>query len=398
MDYQWSVNLLLSEILNSQVKQQENLQRFRRTKPRIMFLGLRGIDGIQGGIEAHVADLIRHLPYSPDSIEVLARSCYRQTDAIEDDRRPIVRWLPTIKSRSLEALVHSLIGVVYASIRRPSILHIHGIGPSIVVPIARLFGLRVVCTHHGDDYRREKWGFFARTILRLGERFAVRMANACISISPIGAIDLARKYQKKIDYIPNGVGNLQPREPGKILREFDLTPKKYIVNVARIVPEKRQIDLIDAFEAIDMDNVKLVLVGGADHRSHYARQVNDRAASNPRVVVTGILRGSALAEVFCNAGLFALPSAHEGLPIALLEAMFYGLPVLVSDLPVYSAIGLPANFIFPLGDKDELAKGLVAAFDESQQVPDWHTFLSAYTWSDIARETAAVYDRVACEN
>lgn len=380
--------------LASQTEEEKALSPATVTRPKITFLGLRGIDGIQGGIEAHVAELVRNLPYRPGEMEVLARSCYRPADIVADDRRPHVRWLPTVKSQSLEALVHSFIGVLYAGLRRPELLHIHGIGPSVVVPLARLLGLRVVCTHHGDDYRREKWGFFARTVLRLGEHFAVRMSHACISISPIGARELAERYQREVAYIPNGVGDLQPRAPGRVLRQFGLEAKKYIVNVARLVPEKRQLDLIDAFEAADLGDVKLVLVGGADHLSDYSRQVQERAAANPRVVITGIQRGAELAEIFCNAGLFALPSAHEGLPIALLEAMFYDLPVLVSDLPVYSAMGLPADRIFPLGDIAELSKRLAAAFDGTQPAPDWSTMLASYTWSDIARETAAVYDRV----
>src|SRR5580700_203790 len=77
-------------------------------------------------------------------------------------------WSP--RRSGYEALIHSVLGVLYAGIARPDILHIHAVGPAIVTPLARLLGLRVVVTHHGPDYERDKWGGFARWVLRTGER------------------------------------------------------------------------------------------------------------------------------------------------------------------------------------------------------------------------------------
>ena len=46
-----------------------------------------------------------------------------------------------------------------------------------MTPIARLLGLRVVVTNHGPDYDRDKWGPFAKWVLRTGERLGMRCAN-----------------------------------------------------------------------------------------------------------------------------------------------------------------------------------------------------------------------------
>ncbi len=70
----------------------------------------------------------------------------------------------TARNTYLETLLHSLICALVAGVRRPGLVHVHGIGPAIVTPLLRAFGLRVVVTHHGEDYNREKWGWAARTV------------------------------------------------------------------------------------------------------------------------------------------------------------------------------------------------------------------------------------------
>ncbi|WP_066781010.1 glycosyltransferase family 4 protein [Sphingomonas sp. CCH5-D11] len=366
-------------------------------RPLVMFLGLRGIGGIQGGVETHVSELIRHLPFDRGQMAVIGRAPYRRSGRAHDVGLPPVHWLPTLRHPALEALIHSVLGVLYAAIRRPRLLHIHGIGPNVVTPLARLLGLTVVSTHHGDDYEREKWGTIGRFILKRGERDAVCRAHACISISPVDADALRARYGREVAFIPNGVTTLAAVPAGATLAGYGLEAGRYALNVARQVPEKRQLDLIDAFEKAALPNVKLVLVGGADHENAYVRTLRARVAANPAIVMTGHLNGPPLAELFGNAGLFVLPSAHEGLPIVLLEAMALRRPVLVSDLPVYHAMGLPKNTILPVGDVAALAKGLTQAFANPPLPVDWSAMLARYQWDGVAADTAALYSRVLRE-
>lgn len=364
------------------------------TRPLVMFVGLRGIGHVQGGIETHVTHLVRHLPLPVRDMEVVGRTPYRVIEA-HDPTLPAVRWLPTVRRQSVETVIHTLASVAYAAVRRPALLHIHGIGPNFVTPLARLLGLKVVATHHGADYNREKWDSLARRLLRWGEKQAVMRANACIAISPIDAEALRRRYGRDVAYIPNGVGTLPPAPPGATLAEHGLVPGRYIVNVARLVPEKRQLDLVEAFARADLPtDVRLLLIGGADHESAYVHRLRERAAEVPGIVMPGHVNGTPLAELFSNAGLFVLPSAHEGLPFALLEAMSYGRRLLLSNLPVYRAMGIPEACLFPVGDTRALTARLAAAFTEPTASVDWSVILADYRWAHVAERTAAVYARV----
>ena len=89
---------------------------------------------------------------------------------------------------------------------KADIVHLHAVGPALLTPLARLLGMKVVFTHHGPDYDRDKWGMAAKTALRLGEAAGTLFANEVIVISHVIDDMLIRKYGRKdCHVIYNGV-------------------------------------------------------------------------------------------------------------------------------------------------------------------------------------------------
>lgn len=363
---------------------------------KVMVLGLRGIPGVQGGVETHAEHLYGRVVAAGCQVDLIVRTQWVPTQLVEYQGIRIHRiWAPT--KPGLEALVHSLLGVFYAAWKRPDILHVHAVGPAVVTPIARLLGLKVVVTHHGPDYDRDKWGRFARWFLRTGESLGMRWSNARIVISRVIAGIVRDKYGLDSDLIPNGV-DAPPASPGNTtLGRWGLTKGRYVLQVSRLVPEKRQLDLVAAFLRAKPQGWKLVLVGGID-QNPYCAQLQAAALADEDVILTGFLSGEPLREIYANAGCFVLPSSHEGLPIALLEALSFGLRVIASDIPANLEIGLPEQSYFRTGDVGQLADRLTSNADtpddpvESAARRDW--VLAKYDWNDVARQTCAVYERV----
>lgn len=366
---------------------------------RVMMLGLRGCPGVQGGVEKHVEQLAPLLVQAGCEVEVLARTPYlaeRKPHAWAGVRvTPL--WSPS--RRSLEAIAHTLRGVLYAARRRPDVLHIHAIGPALLTPLARLTGLRVVVTHHGYDYERDKWGAFARAMLRLGERFGMRLAHARIAVSRAVAAHMAETYRVPVAAIPNGVAATEIPETTDALQRLDLAPQRYVLAVGRIVPEKRHLDLIAAFARADLPGWKLVIAGTSDHPDAYMRSVEDAARRAPGVVLAGFQAGRALQELYAHAGLFVLPSTHEGLPIVLLEALAAGLPCLASDIEANREIALPYEAYFPAGDVAALAERLRrtagTGLERDTRSARRERVLRDYDWRAIAERTATVYRQIA---
>ncbi len=364
---------------------------------RVLVAGLRGIPSTEGGVETHAKHLYPLLAEMGCEVEVVVRTPFQPAPAPDSWRGVAIRplWSPT--TAGLEALVHTFLATLYAIRTRPDVFHLHGVGPAIMAPLARLFGVRVVITHHGPDYRREKWKTFARFVLRLGERLGMKHSNGRIVISRTIRDLVYEKFGIDSDIIPNGVDVPAPVDSDEAVAELDLTPGRYVLQVSRFVPEKRQLDLVRAFNSAELRDWRLVFVGAFNPNAPYPARV--REAADERVVFAGYRSGSALAELFHHAGVFVLPSSHEGLPIALLEALSHGLPVVASDIDANVEVGLPDNCYFPLGDVDTLARRLEEHArcgrlpQQVQERREW--VLERYDWHHVAQSTLSVYEKAS---
>lgn len=359
---------------------------------KIVVIGTRGIPDIQGGVETHCQELYPRLVALGHDVTVIRRRCY-----VTDDNRVAeyrgVKLIDTYAPRrkSIEAIVHTFLAVIKARRLKPDVLHIHAIGPQLMTPLARLLGMRVVVTNHGPDYDRGKWGRLAKTALKTGERWGTRRANRVIVISRVIARLLLEKYGRSdTDLIFNGVNKPSRSSATDFLDSLSVRPGSYIVALGRFVPEKGFHDLIDAFAMLRRPDIKLVIAGDADHPDRYSEQLKARAAAVPGVVLTGFIRGERLNQVMSHARLFALPSYHEGLPIALLEAMSYGLDVVASDIPANMIPQLTPDDHFSVGDVAALASLL----DRKLSLPGAQRRydLADYDWDNIAAQTAEVYN------
>lgn len=373
--------------------------RLLPTRPlRVMMIGLRGFPNVQGGIETHAEHLAPLLVQQGCNLEVIVRSPYQNADTgkVWCGVKLTKLWAP--KSRGLEAFVHTFLGVLYAAVKRPDILHIHGIGPALMTPLARLLGLKVVVTHHGPDYNRQKWGAFARAILKLGEYMGMRMSNGRIVISSTIRELVACKHTMPSTLIHNGVLIPNLDTPETLLQEFGIQRNRYILLVSRLVPEKRHLDLINAFNQAKLDGYKLVLVGSSDYPDAYMQSVIDAASASENVVMTGFQAGDILRSLYTHAALFVLPSSHEGLSISLLEALSYGLPVIASNIAPNLEVGLAADCYFELGNVDQLAKLLIEKTQQSLSATariDTRAWVNGrYNWERIAEKTYKEYQSI----
>lgn len=361
---------------------------------KIVVIGTRGIPAIQGGVETHCLNLYPRIAAMGHDVTVIRRSSY----VAPDNRLTSYQGVKLVdifapRLKSLEAITHTFLAILKARTMNPDVVHIHAIGPALLVPFARMLGLKVVMTNHGPDYDRQKWGKAARLMLRSGERLGSKFSNKIIVISKVIAGIVADKYGRTdTALIFNGVDSPTANAATDYIESLGLKPRKYIVALGRFVEEKGFHDLITAYSLLGKDfPYKLVIAGDADHPSRYSENLK-KQAKKAGVILTGFITGEKMRQTMANAALMVMPSYHEGLPIALLEAMSHKLDVLTSDIPACMLPELSDSDHFPTGNVNALANAIRRKTSLSATPREYN--LDAYNWDHIAGQTVEVYDSV----
>ncbi|WP_374651091.1 glycosyltransferase family 4 protein [Dongia sp.] len=377
----------------------EKAKAENKVRTRICVLGLRGMPGVMGGIESHCEQIFPRLKQLSGSydITIIGRRPY-VGHSVYDFHGLRVVPLPALRSKYFEAISNTAIGVLYARfVLKADVLHIHGIGPALLGPLARALGMKLVVTHHGQDFARAKWNGVAKAVLRLGEQCAVRAAHRVIVVSKSVTEQLRRQnrnLENRIEHIPNGATELPVEAAVKdelaTLAALGLVPGKYILAVGRLVPEKAFHILIEAFRRAGPD-CKLAIVGRADHDDAYSRGLLAEAGGD--IVFCGFQNHAALRSLYRRAALFVLPSTHEGLPIAALEAANLAVPTVLSDIQANLDIGLGPQNYFPAGDVAALAEKLTQ--DYRDFAVDAQEIGRRFNWTTITQATERVYAHLA---
>ncbi|HXZ67436.1 MAG TPA: glycosyltransferase family 4 protein, partial [Alphaproteobacteria bacterium] len=192
---------------------------------------------------------------------------------------------------------------------------------TICVLTIKLFRRPVILHMHGGEFRK----FYETKVGPLGRagiRMILRLVDAIIALSPEWAefyLKLAPKT--RVTVIANAVAIPPALSDARLLH----VERWRIVCVGRLAERKGTFDLLRAIGPLG-DTVELWLAGDGD--LDLARSLAHELGISQRVELLGWIDADARASLLSGAHIFALPSHAEGLPMALLEAMSYGLPVI----------------------------------------------------------------------
>lgn len=360
-------------------------------------VGCRSIPAMHGGLERAVEELSAELQANGHQVTVHIDRAHRHTESYRGIQIDGVR---AVRTKHLHTLTQ-----VASTVSRPrkfqaDVVHIHGVGSAVITPALLAQGKPVVLTVQGLDWERDKWSAIARAAFRPAALSALRFPSAVIAVSRTLQEKLRERYDIDAHYIPNGVRPATHVPAGRTLNEFQIEAGQYILFAARLVPEKGLDYLFKAYELLEVPRPKLVVAGSGSSSYADDYEASLRGCAPDGTIFTGFQSGVALAELFSNAACFVLPSVLEGLPLGLLEAMSYGLPVVHSDIPECMEITEGgAGFSFPVGDEKALASALTGLLENPSEAASVgaagrERVETRYGWSMIAGETMGVYRQV----
>lgn len=352
--------------------------------------------GIEKGVEQHAYRMVQRghqvTAYNRGGHNIYGKEYDKQK--LKEYRGIKIVTIPTLKGAA-EVPVYSFLATLHCIFHRPDVISFRASGPCCMIPLAKLFGIRVVASLHGIDSQRDKWGKFASWYLRMGEKFAAKFADVCLVLSKNMKENIDKKYHVNSILFANGVDEPQKLAPQIIKDKWGLEKDGYILSLGRIVPEKGLHYLIPAFKKCNTDK-KLIIAGGSNSNKDYYESLQEMAKDDNRIIFTGFVTGQVITELYSNAYIFAIPSNLEGMANALLEAMSYGNCCLISDIPENTEVVNDKAVWHKKGSESDIYAKLQYLLDHPEIVAKFKSeaapyILSRYSWDRVVDQMLEIY-------
>lgn len=368
---------------------------------RIAFIGQKGIPAKSGGIEKHVEEVSTRMAQSGMEVFVYVRNNYTSKNLYVYKGVHLIH-LPSIPTKHLDAISHTFLASLHALFCKYDVIHYHGIGPSILSWIPKFFNWKtsVVATFHCQDYFHQKWGWFAKISLQIGELIACKIPDRTIAVSKSLADWAKEKYGKELVAIPNGA-DIRYSNQTDLISKWGLKDKKYILSQGRLIKHKGVHYLIEAFKQLEdtaktPNNFKLVIVGDGFYTDDYVKYLHTIGANRDNIIFTGAQTGETMEQLFSHAYMFVQPSESEGMSLSLLEAMAHGLTPLVSEIKENTEVIDGDGFSFTSKSVIDLRDRLAYLLSRPQEVEEVgirakNRIEKEYSWDSIVKKTLDTY-------
>ena len=362
---------------------------------KIAFFAVKHVE-LGGGIEKYTFELGRRLVQRGHEVTVYSMRHYGPLPKEVEGMRVFgVSSLHFAFAEKLSASFFAAMKILFGC-EKYDIVHHHIAASGAFAVFSRMRGSKAVLQMHGIDWKRKRWNSFGQWFIRFLERIAVRMTspNAFTAVSQVQCDFYEKRYGVRPHYISTGCEVKEYVEPQEILK-LGLEPKKYIFFASRLVAEKGPQYLIPAFRQLKMD-YQLVVAGDAKDNEDFKRHLRGLADNDPRIIFPGFVSGRLLDELFHHAAVYVQPSELEGLSIALLEGLGYGIPVLASNIPENIEAVVDTGYYFENKSVEDLARKLqwiLENLEEANRLAQTakQRIVERFSWDNITDEFEEFY-------
>ena len=188
----------------------------------------------------------------------------------------------------------------------------------------------------------------------------------------------------------------------KLLKEKYGIDSDYLLFVGMIEPRKNIRLIIDSFNKIEDDNLKLVIVG---QKGWMTEELFERIGADnleKRVIFTGFVPDEELSVFYKNARTFLYPSLYEGFGIPVLEAMSEGCPVITSNISSLPEVAGDAAILIDPENSKELSDAINKISNDSKYREELTEkgFDNAkkFSWEKTAKQTLSIFEEVGREH
>jgi glycosyltransferase involved in cell wall biosynthesis len=239
-----------------------------------------------------------------------------------------LKYIPTIKSKSLSQPIHSFLAFWHAAFSDADVVLVLNVSNGPFGLITRLFKKPTLINVDGLEWMRPKWKGFGAIYFKWAAKMSVRFNDLLITDADAMQAIYLKEFGAKSEVITYGAETSAGANPS-LLAEWNLSERDYYLLVGRMIPDNNADIIIEGFIKSNSTK-KLVIVGDVPYADNYANKI--RAYKDPRLVFTGYVRSpEILASLYKYC--YAYMHGHEfgGTNPTLLKAMANGCAIAALD-------------------------------------------------------------------
>lgn len=249
---------------------------------QIAILGTRGIPNHYGGFERFAEVVSEHFARVGHTVYVLSPSSSGSVEQSKGGVTLVGIKTPRGLPRNLQTLLYDYLSLRWAKRSNADIVLECGYSFACWIPIfPKKFRNRVVTNPDGVEFKRKKWGLWARLFLMACEQLSVKHSRLTVCDSPVLADYFRRKYGFRPPVIPYGAYPFEGTPRRSILDEYGVTPGYYLV-VSRFTPENSLEAILRCFSKREE---RLLLVG--NFRNRFGLKCYQKYGKCPNVTFLG---------------------------------------------------------------------------------------------------------------
>lgn len=384
------------------------------TDQHVLILGCKNYPGfsstkvISSGMEVYVTELVRYLKQRFQITIIAADS-----EVSRDDRVRVVS-VPILGGRLLQPISLLLFSFWPAFKLRKTVTLINTQTPLsglIAYVLKKCCGIPyIVSVHMYSDSSEHTGHHLLSSVYYQIEKVVYSAADKIVCAGYGLKNHIANRHRvswDQLEVIHPGTGPVAieaERPDGHALPHSSQSEGVFrVLFLGRLIQENGVMDLLAAIKLVAGERVKLLIAGNGDLEPAIRRYI-EQEALHDHIELLGIVTGEGKQTLLKNVDLVIRTSYHEVFPVAYLEALSYGIPVVATPVgdTEYLAQKTGGIDLVPVRNPGKIAEAIVRQMRRKRLEPDvirnCKQYLQSISWQSQAEKTISLFDRVLDKN
>lgn len=283
----------------------------------ISVIGTVGVPACYGGFESLVENLI---PSKKIGLIYCSKQAYKEQQDYYKNTK--LKFIP-LNANGVQSIPYDVVSILHSLFFTKNDLLVLGVSGAIALPIFKLFTRRKVVTNiDGLEWKRAKWGRFAKWFLKFSEKVAVKFSDTVIADNAAIAEHVKSSYGVDAEVIAYGGDHA-------VTDIIPIEKKSYSLALCRIEPENNVEMILNAFSLTPDENIKFI---GNWNNSEFGKKLKSRFKDFSNIeLIDPIYDLNELFEIRKSAKVYLHGHSAGGTNPSLVEMMFFSIPIYCFD-------------------------------------------------------------------